>query len=196
MKKVILLAASIALVAPQAFAQAKNFEGFSFGANFESTNTNLDAVNGAAVGAGSGTTSGLGLQGRYDFALGNQFVLGVGLTYSAGNHVAAIASSTINDDVNVKDNTSIDFTPGFAVSDSMLVFGKISSLNAKLVGSTTSNNLSGVGYGIGLRAMLDKNMYFQAGYDSNKYGDVTTSATGATASTKSTVLSLGLGYKF
>ena len=48
---------------------------------------------------------------------------------------------------------------------------------------------------MGVRKMLDKNLYVQAGSDLNQYRDVTFS-NGNTASLKENVYSIGLGYKF
>ncbi len=192
MKKASLFAACLIVAAPQVFAQAKNFEGFSLGANAEFTRSTVDA-NGLSD---SGNSSGLGLQAQYNFALTNQFVLGVGATLSFGNHNAASNTGPLGVTVYSKNNTSLDLTPGFALSDSMLLYGKISALSGTAQDDTfsTSTNLSGIGYGIGLRSMIDKNLFFQIGYDSNKYNDITDN--GVSVSPKSSIFSLGMGYKF
>ena len=192
MKRTTLIAACIAFVVPSVFAQAQNFAGFSLGANVEFTKTSTDA---AALGSDSGNSTGLGLQGQYSFALAPQFVMGMGLTLNTGNHKTSDASSLLGENY-TKNNTSFDLIPGFALSNSLLAFGKISALKAKLEDSagTTSTSLSGIGYGIGVRSLIDKNMFIQAGYDSNKYNDFTIGAT--TFKTTSTVFSLGAGYKF
>ena len=184
MKLSTLLALSVALVAPTAFAQSQNFAGFSLGANVEFTKSNVDA---ATVGSDSANSTGLGLQAQYSFALAPQFVLGVGATLSTGNHKVSDVSGPLGGENNTKNNTSFDLTPGYAVSDTLLVFGKISALNATLenAAGTTSISLSGLGYG---------NVFIQAGYDSNKYNDFTSGT--ITSSATSTIFSLGAGYKF
>ena len=60
---------------------------------------------------------------------------------------------------------------------------------------SNTNNVQGVGYGLGVRKMVDKNVYWQVGYDQNQFNDVTYSS-GTTASLKENVFSIGLGYKF
>ena len=93
---------------------------------------------------------------------------------------------------------SFDITPSYAISDSLLVYGKVSSVGLTLVsaspGSDYSDSLMGFGYGLGVRSMLDKNLYIQAGYDMNRYNEKTFNAT--TFSGSSNIFSLTAGYKF
>ena len=195
MKKALILATVATLVGTQAFAQAKNFEGFSLGANVEVTKSTADAT-GALTGSDSGNSTGLGLQAQYSFALGESFVMGIGASLGTNNRNFTDASGALGVNSFSKNNTSIDFMPGYALSNTMLVYGKLSSVNGALQNDTaaTSNSLSGLGYGIGLRSMLDKNTYFQVGYDSIKYDDIV--ASGVTTSPKTTNFSFGVGYKF
>jgi outer membrane immunogenic protein len=196
MKKMSLIAACMALTTPVAFAQARFFEGFSLGANAEMQRSTVD-VNATGL-SDSGNGSGLGLQAQYSFALTNQFVLGVGASFSTGNRNAAAASGPLGADIYSKNNSAFELTPGYAVSDTVLVFGKISALSGTAQNDTLarSYSLSGMGYGLGLRSMIDKNLFFQIGYDWNKYNDVTDSAVPVTFMPKSTLFSLGMGYKF
>jgi hypothetical protein len=189
MKKALLLAASVAFIAPQAFAQAKNFEGFSVGANLASTKTTIED----ATSSIDGTTASLDLNAQYNFALAPQFVLGVGLTLGTGNNKAGTSVTAV--DVITKNRYALEFTPGYAVSNTLLVYGKVASLSATVEAGTASESVSGVGYGLGVRGLVDKNMYWQVGYDANTYSEKT-SATLGTFKGKSTVLSLGVGYKF
>jgi len=196
MKLTPLIAAIIALVAPTAFAQARNFEGFSLGANLESARTTTNTV---AIGSDSGNGFGLGLQAQYSIAYGNQFVLGLGATLSTGKRKAGTLGTA---DFTTKNATSLDLAPGYAISDSLLVYGKISSISLTAVGATTatgteigSESMSGFGYGLGVRSMIDKNIFIQAGYDSNRYSEKASTSLG-TFSGSSSVFSLGAGYKF
>ena len=193
MKKIAIAAACLALATPQVFAQARSFEGFSLTANLESTKSTVDALG----VSDSGNSTGLGLQAQYTFAITNQFVLGVGATLGTVKRNTASASG-LGADAYTKDNTSFDLTPGIAVTDSMVIFGKISALGGSLqIDSvpSASYSLTGLGYGVGIKSMIDKNLFWQLVYDSNKYNDVTT-AGGTTLTNKSTIFSLGVGYKF
>jgi outer membrane immunogenic protein len=196
MKTRTLIAALLAVVAPVAFAQAKMFEGFSLGANLDASKT---TTNVAGFGSDSGNTNGFGLQAQYSIAYGNQFVLGLGASLSTGSRKAGTLGPS---DFSVKNATSLDISPGYALSESLLVYGKISALSLTAVGSTTatgnefgSESLTGLGYGIGVRSMIDKNIYIQAGYDSNRFNEKSSPSFGS-FSGSSNVFSLGAGYKF
>ena len=194
MKKALLLAASVAFIAPQAFAQAKNFEGFSVGANLAVAKSTTEPTGVACV---SGNTNSLDLQAQYSLALAPQFVLGLGVTLGTGNNNAGTFSLT-GTEVSTKNRTAFDIIPGYAISNSMMLFGKVSALSADGASTTagveTKKSISGVGYGFGLRGLIDKNMFYQLGYDINKYNDVDFGTGNVKAS--SSVFSLGVGYKF
>lgn len=193
-KSTALIAACLALAAPHVFAQAKNFEGFSLGGSLDFTKNTTNVL---SLGSDSGMGSGMGLQAQYSIALNNQFVLGLGASYSLGTRKAG-SLGTPATDFTTRNTASIDISPSYAISDSLLVYGKVSSVGLTVV-STFGNNessdsLSGFGYGLGLRSMLDKNLYIQAGYDINRYNEK--ASTSNIFSGSSNIFSLGAGYKF
>ncbi len=123
MKKVLAIAVALgALGASQVFAQAKSFEGFNVGANAEINHATMSASDGSS---GSDHSAGLGLQANYNWALGDQFVLGLGAGLSTGHHDAGTYASGSN--ASVKDRYSIDLMPGYAINNSLLVYGKLSA---------------------------------------------------------------------
>lgn len=189
-----LIALCMALAAPQVLAQAKNFEGFSLGGRLDASNSTTHVLN---LGSDSGNSSGMGLQAQYSFALNNQFVLGLGASYSLWDRKAGSLGTPMTD-YTTRNAVSFDISPSYALSDSLLVFGKVSSVGLTLVSTTagieTSDALSGIGYGLGVRSMIDKNIYIQAGYDINRYNEKTT--TGNPFSGSTNIFSLGAGFKF
>lgn len=193
MKKLIAATAVLAAAsAVPALAQSKNFEGFSLGANVEFDRASVDTSDGSSD---SGNSTGAGLQAQYAWGLGSNFVLGVGATASTGNRKAGAYATGF--DAYTKDRYAFDIIPGIAVTENTLVYAKISSLSgtgASSDGSSTSS-LQGMGYGLGVRGMIDRNAYWQAGYDTYRYNDVTF-GNGTMASFKGNVLSVGVGYKF
>lgn len=197
LKKTILLAAVIAATAPQAFAQAKNFEGFSLSGNLAVAKTTTDVTFGGATLSDSGTSTNLDVQLQYSFALAPQFVLGVGATIGTGNNKSGTVGGS---DISTKDRASFDIVPGYVLSDSTLLYGKVSALSATGVaegaGGNSSTSLSGIGYGLGVRSMIDKSMFFLVGYDWNRYDEKTINGGAATFKPKADVFSLGFGYKF
>ena len=124
MKKTLLLVASVAFAAPQAFAQAKSFEGFSLGANMAITTSTVDFTKAGITLSNNDTTTGLDLQAQYAAALGPQFVLGVGVTAGTGvNKAGALTSGGTTIEFTTKNRTSFDIIPGYAISDTAMVFG-------------------------------------------------------------------------
>ncbi|CAM8637013.1 Outer membrane protein beta-barrel domain containing protein [Comamonadaceae bacterium] len=184
MKKLVIAAAAAAatLAAPQAFAQAKNFEGFSVTAAVNANNNSAELAN--KVDA---SRANVGVIAQYDFSIGSAFVFGLGA--SLGLNDFDIASNA-----KLQNANSIFIAPGIAVNSQTLIYGKVASVTAKADISGTSADISGVGYGIGARYLTSKNVYFQGEYVLNKYDDKKI-ATG-TFKNQTGVLSFGVGYKF
>ncbi|NBW50069.1 MAG: hypothetical protein EBR49_08240 [Betaproteobacteria bacterium] len=185
MKKLLIAAAAVAatLAAPQAFAQAKNFEGFSAIAALNVNNNSAELLN-----KSSGTRSNVGIAAQYDFSVGSAFVLGVGASL-------ALNDFDIAADGKLQNTNSLYVAPGIAVNDQTLIYGKIASITAKAVVTGMSNiDISGFGYGIGARYFSNKNVFFQGEYVFNKYDDKQTSI--GTFKNQTGVLTLGVGYKF
>lgn len=195
MKKVRAIVAAVGVLgAMQAFAQAKNFEGLSLGANLEVDHGSLRASDGSSD---SDRNTRLGLQVRYDWVLGNQFLLGLGAGMGTGHRNAgtyALSGSSAY----TKNRYSIDVMPGYAISNTLMVYGKLSALSATALSNngTDTASVHGTGYGIGLRGLIDNNTYWQAGLDTNRFQNVTFGTTGTTARFRDNVLSVGVGYKF
>lgn len=194
MKRLVFVSIGLAVVSTQVFSQAKNFEGFSLSLNVQSSRTNVDVSNGASD---SGTSTGLGIQGQYTFALTDQFVLGVGATLGLNNRNASSASGSVGLDGYTRNNTSFELTPGVALSNTTLLYGKISAINGTFTADSTgapSLGLTGLGYGFGVKYLIDKNVFWQVSYDLNRFTD--SSSGGLTYTIKPTVFSLGVGYNF
>lgn len=189
MKKIALALACSALATPLVFAQAKNFEGLSITGSIANAKTTFTD----SAGDIDGTTTGLDLNAQYNWALGQEFVLGLGVTMGTGNNKAGTSST--GSDVNTKNRYALELTPGFAISKDVLIYGKVASISATAEAAGFSEGISGIGYGLGVRGMVDKNMFWQVGYDLNQYAEKN-SAVAGTYKAKSSVFSLGVGYKF
>ncbi len=203
MKKVLIAAAVAAsCIAPQAFAQtngASGFTGFSIGANANAStsSTEVSNVNGSVdLGKSSQNVS---LQAAYGVDLGNNYVLGLGATYALGDLKSGSASTGgFNANLKGKDAYSIYLEPGYAISNSTLVYGKLAYLNMKGevegTGYRGSKNFSGVGYGIGVRHKLNKNLFLQGEIAQSEYSDE--SISGTTYKPSATTGTVGIGYQF
>lgn len=178
----------------QAFAQAKNFEGFSVGANLNLYSTSFDRTASGTTSTATATDQNAGLFAVYSMALGEKFVLGLGVTYGLNSYkIGSIGTS----DFTIKENNSFDVIPGYAVSDTTMIFTKISAANAKSASSTGTNTIdnSGTSYGIGARMNLTKNVYAQVEYIKHNFPEKV--YPGVTYSpTKQDQYSFGVAYKF
>lgn len=195
---IILLttATAAALFSSAVYAQAKSFQGWSMSINAESANTTTSPVNAASQNANS---SSLGLQPQYTWALGNNVVLGAGITIGMGDNKAGTLSGGTTDTA-LRARLVFDLQPGYAFSDSLLGYLKLSSAGATYELNTPgqaaqSTIVSGASYGIGMRAMVGSGMYVQAGYDTVRYDRVMASALW-NMGVDAKVFTLGLGMKF
>lgn len=188
MKKVILAAVVAAsFSAPQAFAQAKNFEGFSVLGGLNVATTKYEDTSGTSF---SGTSTNGIVEGQYAAALGEKFVLAGGATLGLGE----LKAGTFNNiDIKLKDVSVLYVKPGYAVSNNVLVYGKLASVAATATTSSangTSLGLTGNAYAFGVQVMSGKNVYYQAEYLQTKYDEK------STAKFNVSTVSFGVGYKF
>lgn len=204
MKKII--AAATLAITGTAFAQVSNFTGYSAGVNLDHTTV----TNKLSITDGNDTLDfdGVGQQsigatifGAYGVALDEKSVVNFGATY--GLNSAKSGEFKINGDglsVKVKNQYSLYVEPGLLLSDKTLAYGKISYNKAKAVAEDASGDgsrsISGVGYGFGVRTMIDKNLSLHAEVKRVNYGSESTSDGSATIKTTATVGSIGIGYKF
>ena len=197
MKKIIALAAIAAACSTSAFAQVSNFEGFSAATNLTHSNTSVSNSNDSL----SDKTVGANLQAAYGFALDTSTVLTVGASYAlkdtkTGDYTNDGSTGVLK----LKNQISYYVEPGFLLNASTLVYGKISydtaSLNAIQADGTTKTNIKGMGYGVGARTMLDKNLFLQAEVKHTTFGSEALPGDTDKIKTKNTVVSFGVGYKF
>ena len=195
MKKLLIASAIVAtFVTPQAFAQAKNFEGFSVlgGVNVAAATFEQNAKNGSSSTSATSTSSNFQLQAEYTMAAGQQFTVGVGVNAGLGDLLFGRWAAT-GVDLKLKDTLAVYVAPGYAVSDTTLVYGKIAAISGTAA-DTSSVSLSGVGYGAGARFLSGKNVYYQVEFMQNQYSDK--EFTTVIDKFKSSVFSFGVGYKF
>lgn len=204
MKKIITAAIFVAACSSSAYAQVSNFTGPSVGVNLDHTAINYEtSASSGYFENGYGQQSiGASIQGAYGFALSNNIVLSVGANYSLVDSKSFDASSGSGYSITskLKNQSSLYLEPGYLVSEKTLAYGKVSYESAKASQDATgqaniSKNLHGMGYGFGIRTMLDKNLSLQAELKSVKYGSESSSST-SQFKTSATVGTIGLGYKF
>lgn len=200
MKKILIATAVAAvLAAPQVFAQANNFTGFSVGANVNLATMSTELSEpGSSIKLGESSQN-ASLQAAYGLALGKSGVLGFGATVGLGDLKAgAIAGGGESVNLKAKNMYSIYIEPGYALTTSTLAYAKIAYLGMKGEasggGATASENFNGVGYGAGIRTMLDKNLFLQVEFMQSNYSQKTVS--GISLKPSASTGTIGIGYKF
>ncbi|MFT5533767.1 MAG: opacity protein-like surface antigen [Burkholderiaceae bacterium] len=199
MKKLLIATAIAAsFAAPQAFAQtaqARNFEGFSAGVNANYAKTRATARFGNQSASSDDTATNGSIQGSYGYALNDKFVLGVGASAGIGDLDAGSFNGV---SVKSKDMYSVYLEPGYRLSNTMLVYGKVSyqSMKGELSGggNSASDTFDGYGIGVGLRSMINDKFYVQAEVTEVDYSSKTVG--GIDVKPKQTLGTIGIGYKF
>lgn len=146
---------------------------------------------------------GTSLQAAYGFALSNDTVVSVGGTYALTKDKSGNLEMD-GDQVQFKNKNqmSLYVEPGYLVSNTTLAYGKVSYESAKMTVAVAgseggSQKVNGLGFGFGIRTMLDKNLSLQAEVKQVKYGAENFDDDGsAKFKTSATVGTIGLGYKF
>lgn len=177
MKHALWIAATLS--APLAFGQAMTLGGLGIGLNAGPSGAGLETAR-----------TPIRLQAPFALALSPEWRLGVGLNVTNTPAQATGLESTTSH------RTAIDLMPSYALSEALTVYGKLSTVPTTAMALTTvgglenSLDLSGMGYGVGIHAQIDKNLFFQGGMDLNHRSEFSTTKAGAS------VFSLGLGYRF
>lgn len=198
----ILCAATVAvfLITPQAWAQADQFSGWSLGLNVNSASAWTEFIGGGTATKISDRSQNASLQAAYGAVLGRHGVLGFGVTYSLGDLKAgSVSAGGRSVDFRLKNLYSLYVEPGYAVSDSWLAYAKLGYFGVRngeesVDGVTHSKTFGGLGYGLGIRTMLDKNLYLQIEFIQADYNRKTVDF--GTYRSMTSTGSVGLGFKF
>jgi opacity protein-like surface antigen len=137
----------------------------------------------------------------YGIDASKDFVFALGGTYS----LADSKMDGPNLKGKLKDHYSIYLEPTYLLNDKTGVFLNLSYNNAKDTaksptdGITLSKDVSGYGYGVGIKNFIDKNLFVKAQVNYVKYDSGNTTSSDAVATTispKTTTALISVGYKF
>ncbi|APB98466.1 outer membrane protein [Polynucleobacter asymbioticus] len=197
--KIKLIAATVFSIASvgaiaETTSPVNPFEGVSVGVSVSSVGGSTDISGPASLNMGQQSvvpTVDVG----YAYGLTKEVALGLTGTYDLANTKGGTAD---NANFVGKKHYSINFKPGYVLGTSTMLYALVGynrmsgTLNDG--GYTGSSNLNGIGYGVGLEALLDKNVYVKLEGQQVKYSSSTMSGISYKPST--TIATLGLGYKF
>lgn len=206
--KIISFFASIAIMsfAAQTYvlAQAKNFAGPSLAINGGYVSGNTKLTNGASsIDFGESTTL-LGGDIAYTFPVDNNLFVALGATYDFGKTKGGkVTDPEDNLTLSLDEHYSFYIQPGYTINNNTAIFAKLSHNQAegKLAVTTTGNyggsatkDISGWGYGFGIKSLLNNNFFIQAEVSLVEYDSVTVGTTKVEAEVVSGIISVG--YKF
>jgi opacity protein-like surface antigen len=178
MKKLLLVAA-LSVATTSVFAQAKNFEGFFVegglaigSADTKTTYTQGDYSDTAEDGGKNYLKGQMSI--GYMKAINEKFLIGASVGTVLGSITVGESSNSDGerDLTKAKNNYSIALIPAYALSDKLVVRGRISYNKSKVEGSgvgsddnedlynyTQSAKVSGFGLGVGAQYFITKNVY-------------------------------------
>ena len=200
-KKLLISTALVSLIISSAtHAQTTNFVGPSVALSGSYVGGSSEFKTGetfSSISGGDGIDSKLGDQTNvipgvdlnYGFAMGNNFVLGLGATYDfsktktggfTSNYEINGEDATFTIDSNLKDHYSLYIQPTYVINKDSAMFAKVGRHYAKssvksaggfnfegvtvgLLGDdkTVSKNIEGWGFGLGLKTFLTSNLFVQ-----------------------------------
>jgi len=198
MQKKILVTVAMSIMASGVIAQSNPttnpFEGASVGVSVSSVggSTDISGTQSANMGQQSLVpTANVG----YAYGISKEIALGLTGTYDLADTKGGSSGSA---NLVGKKHWSVNFKPGYVFGSSTMIYALVGynrmqgTLNNN--GSSGASNLNGIGYGIGIEALLDKNVYVRLEGQQVKY--TTVNNAGLTYKPSTTLATLGLGYKF
>lgn len=198
MKKKLLAVTAFSLLTSGVMAQStppvNPFEGASVGVSVSSVggSTDISGTQSANMGQQSVVPT---LDAGYAFGVSKEVALGLTGTYDLANTKGGSSGSA---NLVGKKHWSINFKPGYVVGSSAMLYALVGynrmegTLNNN--GTSGSSTLNGIGYGLGIEALLDKNVYVKLEGQQVKY--ISSTMSGLTYKPSTTIATLGLGYKF
>jgi opacity protein-like surface antigen len=191
--KIIKLFCFLALLASvsitPAFSQAKNFAGPSiavtggFVSHTFASQYN-DGTDTAAIANIGDNDIAYGLDLSYAFPIDQNFLIGLGITYGLNDTDAGEFLGVLK--FKAEDAKSVYIQPTYAFSDSFAAFAKLGYHEVKgtatlstdidlggdlgIEAGSASDTYTGVGYGVGLKGMINQNVFIQAEIQYKDYG--------------------------
>ena len=209
MKKLIVaMTIAVSLAAPSAFAQAKNFEGLSITGNLNliSTTTEISLSSNSLNGLGQEATN-ASLQAAYSLLFSDTALLSIGGTYNVADVDAGrITAGGTPASLKIQNGMSLYVEPGILYGERNLGYAKVSYNRGtvKAIGSSQGSSaetsitqdITGIGFGFGLRLLLSRNSFLQVEVNRIQFGGARFAGDTTDFKVKSTLGSVGFGYKF
>jgi len=209
-----------------AFSQTNNFTGLSLAlsasyVDTKNTTTVVDPFLGTFTLPSNKNNFIPGVDISYGFAIGNNFVVGLGATYDFRKTETGVPTININDFLGedltstlpstLKDHYSLYIQPTYVINKDSAMFAKLGRhfAQVKTTGSTfigeelagqaeTTSNIEGWGYGLGFKNFLSNSLFIQGDVVAVDYKKINFDLGGLPTSIKPETLNatISVGYKF
>ena len=195
---------SIALIALSvmttgyAHADAQNFQGLRVGGSLNMTGASAKISDSSASDTAGGNNVGGGITIAISQRISRKTMIGVGATYSNSKLTSGTGSdgSTSSTITKGKNMWTAFVEPGILLGDNSLLYvkGGYAGMKAGVLDSATDYTFEGYLYGLGIRSMVDENLYVEVEALQFKFNSKLID--GITYDVKATQANVGLGYKF
>lgn len=192
---------SIALIALSIFttgyvhADAQNFQGLRVGGNLNMTGASTKVTNSSSTDGSFGANNvGGGLSLAYTQRISKKTVIGIGGTFSNSKFKAGTDSANVTG--KAKNLWTAYIEPGVVVGEDTLIYAKAgyAGMKGTIDEFATEHSFSGYMYGLGIRTMVDANVYMEV--EALQYVFNSKTINSAIYDIKATQANVGLGYKF
>jgi opacity protein-like surface antigen len=166
--KMKLLTLTLALSATTVFAQPSNFEGFSAGVSIGAVGVDTKVSDNEGYGFNLGESNIIpGVDLSYSMPLDKQMLIGFGFTYDLAKSKSGEITGDGSIGLETKDHYSVYVQPQYLLNNTTAVFGKLGyhkikgTISGSYATNFTSENFTGIGYGVGIKTFIDKNLFIQ-----------------------------------
>lgn len=197
LKKIIIVFGII--VSGSVFAQAENFAGVSLAFNTGVNSTDVKLSDNPRYSTSSTPAN---INASYTFVLLPKATLAVGVNYDLIDTPVISSGDFSNGEWLLKNHYSINIEPGYIFNENTMGYLNLAyhSARSSYFTSNTSmvdQDISGTGYGFGMKFFFSKDFFLNMEIQQTEYGAFTNSAFSPTTIMHTTTTStIGVGYKF
>ena len=191
---IVMIALSL-LTAGHVHAEAQNFQGLRVGGSLNMTGASTKVTNSTSTDGSFGANNvGGGLSIAFTQRISKNAVIGVGGSFS--NSKFKSGTDSLNTVIRGKNLWAAFVEPGVVVGEDTLIYAKAgyAGMKGTIDEFATEYSFSGYMYGLGIRTMVDSNVYMEV--EALQYVFNSKSIGGITFDNKATQANVGVGYKF
>lgn len=193
---IVLITLSI-LTAGHVQAEAQNFQGLRVGGNLNMTGASTKISDASASATFGENNVGGGLTVAFSQRISRKTTIGLGATFSNSKmNSGTISVGSDSYTIKGKNMWAAFVEPGILLGENSLLYvkGGYAGMKAGIVELATDYTFDGYVYGLGIRSMVDENLYVEVEALQFRFNSKTISTDNIDI--KATQANVGVGYKF